>query len=99
MERDEQTMDTITNNTPPTPLHQLKTPPIVDEAKEVIKAHGCEIVEYADYCVVTFPVGTMRKEIFPRLYNGRYQIMLPDGYQMREMYDRCQEYSLLFLLP
>ena len=99
MERDEHIMDTTTNNTPPTSLHQLKTPPIVDEAKEVIKAHGCEIVEYADYCVVTFPVGTMRKEIFPRLYNGRYQIMLPDGYQMREMYDRCQEYSLLFLLP
>jgi hypothetical protein len=55
MERDEQTMDTTTNNTPPTPLHQLKTPPIVDEAKEVIKEHGCEIVEYTDYCVVTFP--------------------------------------------
>ncbi len=41
----------------------------------------------------------MRKEIFPRLYNARYEIMLPDGCQMREMYDRCQEYSLLFLMP
>ena len=91
-------MDTITNNTPPTPLHQLKTPPIVDEAKEVIKAHGCEIVEYADYCVVTFPEGTTRTEIFPRLYNERYQITLPDGFQVREIYDRCREQSLLFLL-
>jgi len=60
--------------------------------------YGCEIVEHADYCVVTFPEGTRRAEIFPRLYNERYTIMLPDGLQIREMFDRCQEQSLLFLL-
>jgi hypothetical protein len=79
-------------------LEKLKTPPIFDEAKEIIKEHGCAIVEYADYCVVTFPEGTTRMEILPRLYNERYQITLPDGFQIRQMYDRCQEQSLLFLL-
>ncbi len=77
---------------------KIKTPPFIDEVTKVIKAHGCEIVEYADYCVVTFPEGTTRTEIFPRLYNARYQITLPDGFQVREMYDRCREQSLLFLL-
>src|SRR6266576_2475543 len=28
----------------------------------------------------------------------RYQITLPDGFQVREIYDRCREQSLLFLL-
>src|SRR5437868_2696631 len=81
----------------PMPLRQLTTPPLLEEAKEMIKQHGCEIVEHADHCVVTFPEGTRRAEIFPRLYNERYTIMLPDGFQIREMFDRCQEQSLLFL--
>ena len=81
----------------PLPLRHLTTPPMIEEAKEMIKQHGCEIVEHADHCVVTFPEGTRRAEIFPRLYNERYTIMLPDGFQIREMFDRCQEQSLLFL--
>ena len=99
MERDEQDMQSPTGLTPPVSLHQLKTPLMIDEAKKVMREHGCEIVEYTDHCVVSFPEGTMRTEIFPRLYNERYQITLPNGFQIREMYDRCQEYSLLFLLP
>jgi len=55
-------------------------------------------VEDADHCVVTFPEGTKRAEIFPRMYNERHTITLPDGMQMREIYDRRQEKNLLFLL-
>lgn len=83
---------------PPVPARQLKTPPMIDEAKKVLREHGCVIVEDGEHCVVTFPEATVRREVFPRLYNERYTIMLPDGFQIREMYDRCQEYSLLFLL-
>ena len=83
----------------PLPLRQLTTPPLLEEAKEMIKQHGCEIVAHADYCVVTFPEGTRRAEIFPRLSHERYTLMLPDGFQIREMFDSCQEQSLLFLLP
>ena len=98
MDSDEQDVQPARSLLPATSLHQLKTPPMIDEAKKVIREYGCEIVEYADHCVVTFPEGTMREEIFPRMYNARYTITLPDGVQMREMYDRCQEKSLLFLM-
>ena len=98
MDSDEQDVPSSRSLSPATPVHQLKTPPMIDEAKKVIQEHGCEIVEYADHCVVTFPEGTMREEIFPRMYNARYTITLPDGIQMREMYDRWQENSLLFLM-
>jgi len=99
MESDEQEMDTSRSIMPQSSLRQLRTPPVIDEAQKTMREHGCEIVEYAEHCVVTFPEGTMRMEIYPRLYNERYQITLPDGFQIREMYERCQEYSLLFLLP
>jgi hypothetical protein len=98
MDSDEQNIQPSKSLMPSVPLHQLKTPPMFDEAQKVIRRYGCEIVEYADHCIVTFPEGTMREEIFPRLYNARYTITLPDGVQMREMYDRCQDKSLLFLL-
>src|SRR5260370_20952341 len=99
MERDERDMHSSKGLTPPVPLHQLKTPPMIDEAKKTMREHGCEIVEDMGHCVVTFPEGTMQAEIFPRLYNERYTITLPDGFQIREMCDRCQGQSLLFLLP
>ncbi|MFL5705219.1 MAG: hypothetical protein ACJ8AG_20650 [Ktedonobacteraceae bacterium] len=98
MDSDEQDVQPFKSVLPSVPLHQLKTPPMIDEAQKVIRRYGCEIVEYADHCIVTFPEGTIREEIFPRMYNARYTITLPDGVQMREMYDRCQEKSLLFLM-
>ena len=98
MERDEQDTDVSQSIRPPISLCQLKTPPMTDEAKTTMREHGCGVVEHADHYRVFFPEGTMRTEIFPRLYNERYTITLPDGFQIREMYDRCQEQSLLFLL-
>ncbi|MFL5628696.1 MAG: hypothetical protein ACJ788_24205 [Ktedonobacteraceae bacterium] len=98
MDSEEQDMQPFQSVLPSVPLHQLKTPPLFDEAHKVIRGYGCEIVEYADHCIVTFPEGTMREEIFPRMYNARYTITLPDGVHIREMYDRCQEKSLLFLM-
>jgi hypothetical protein len=85
--------------TAPLPLHHLSTPPMIDEARELIKQHGCEVFEHPNHCVVMFPEGTMRREIFPRLSCERYEITLPDGFQMVEMDDRWREHSLLFLLP
>ena len=98
MERDEEDMNSSEGLTPSVPARHLKTPPMIEAAKKAMRQHGCVIVEDGEYCAVTFPEGTMRREVFPRLYNGRYIITLPDGFQMREMYERCQEYSLLFLL-
>jgi len=93
----EQGMQGERNITMPVSLHQLTTPLMIDEAREIIKLHGCEVCEYSDQCVVTFPEGTMRREIFPRLPCERFEITLPDGFQMVEIVDRWQEHSLLFL--
>ena len=97
MEREEEEMESSTGLTPAVPVRHLKTPPMIEAAKKAMREHGCVIVEDGEHCVVTFPEGTMRREVFPRLSNERYIITLPDGFQMKEVYERCQEYSLLFL--
>jgi hypothetical protein len=48
MDSDEQDVHPSRSLSPATPLHQLKTPPLIDQAKKVIREHGCEIVEDAD---------------------------------------------------
>ena len=82
--------------TPPTrPLHQLKTPPLTEEAREIIVRHGCTLDENADECIVSFPEGTTRTEIFPRVMTERYRITFSDGYKLQEVYDKYREISIL----
>ena len=82
--------------TPPTrPLHQLKTPPLTEEAREIIVRHGCTLDENADECIVSFPEGTTRTEIFPRVMTERYRITFSDGYTLQEVYDKYREISIL----
>lgn len=83
--------------TTPRPLYQLTIPPIEDEeGREVLLKHGCRIEEHAQKCIIFFPEGTTRTEIFFRLIHPRYRIILPDGYELRETYDRYQKISILF---
>jgi len=82
--------------TPPTqPLHQLKTPPLTEEARKIIVRHGCTLVENADECMVSFPEGTTRTEILPRMMTERYCITFPDNYELQEVYDKYREISVL----
>jgi hypothetical protein len=37
-------MDSSEGLMPPVPVHQRKTPPMIDEAKKVLREHGCVIV-------------------------------------------------------
>ena len=80
---------------PPHPLHQLKTPPLTEEAKDIMLRHGCTLDEYPHECSISFPEGTTRTEIFPRTMSERYHITLPDSYQLHEIYDRHREISIL----
>jgi hypothetical protein len=92
----------LTYLTAPTlPLYQLTTPPLEKEAKEIILKHSCRIEEQEslEKCIIFFPEGTTKTEIFPRTTHPRYQIKLPDGYELRETYDRYQETSLLSYSP
>ena len=84
---------------PTYPLHQLTTLPFeVEEAKEIIRKHGCVLEEHPQECIIFFPEGTTRTEIYPRTTQSRYCIVLPDGYELLEMYDRYRDVSLLAYL-
>ena len=82
--------------TPPTrPLHQLKTPPLTEEAREIIVRHGCTLDENIDEGMMSFPEGTTRTELLPRMMTERYHITFPDGYKLQEVYDKYREISIL----
>lgn len=81
----------------PRPLHQLTILPIEEEeGRKVLRKHGCQIEEHAQECIVFFPEGTTRVEIYLRLIHPRYRITLPDGYELRATYDRYQKINILF---
>ncbi len=77
------------------PLHQLKTPPLTEEARKIIVRHGCTLYENTDECIVYFPQGTTRSEIFPRMMTEQYRITFPDSYELQEIYDKYREMSIL----
>jgi len=82
--------------TPPAqPIHQLKTPLLTEEARKIIVRHGCTLDENADECMVSFPEGTTRTEILPRMMTERYRITFPDSYKLQEVYDKYREISIL----
>lgn len=85
---------------PTYPLHQLIVPPFeVEEAIGIMVKHGCTLEEHPNKCIVFFPEGTTKTEIYPRTMQSRYLIMLPDGYELLEMYDRYREVSLFAYRP
>jgi hypothetical protein len=59
----EQGVQDENDSTTAAPLRQLTTPPMIDEAREIIRQHCCEVVEYPDRSVVTFPEGTIQTEL------------------------------------
>ncbi len=85
---------------PTYPLHHLTSLPFEEEkTKEIMRKHGCRLEEHPHECIVFFPERTTRTEIYPRTMQPRYQIVLPDGYELREIYDRYREISLLAYQP
>ncbi len=84
------------NLSKPQTVTTLTTPPILPEALSMLSAH-CQVEDHGTYCLVHFPEGTIRQEIFPRAWNARYLISLLDGFKLREMFDRNLEKSVLFL--
>ncbi len=80
---------------PTQPLHRLKTPPLTEEARKVMLKHGCTLEENPNECNISFPEGTTRTEIFPRMMSERYHITFPDSYRLHEVYDKYREISIL----
>ena len=81
------------------PLRQLTAPLFEEQAKEIIRRHGCTIEEYQEGCTIFFPEGTTKTEILPRTICQWFWIKLPDGYKLYESYDQYREISLLLFSP
>ena len=65
----------------------------------LLQDHGC-IVEQGDSCLwLTYPVGTTRIEIYPRVHAPRYSVALPDGYRLEEHGDISSGLSLVYYQP
>ncbi|MBV9711307.1 MAG: hypothetical protein JO011_10405 [Ktedonobacteraceae bacterium] len=72
---------------------------LIPEARELLVQHGCMMCEEGhEETVVSFPEGTKRQEIWPRVVSERYRIILPDGLELRQVFDRLQEVSQVFIV-
>ena len=72
---------------------------LIPEAGEILLQHGCTMDEKGhEETLITFPEGTLRQEIWPRTANERYRILLPDGQELRQVFDRFQGISQLFIV-
>ena len=69
------------------------------EVVALLQAHGC-LLEQCNTCLwVTYPLGTRREEIYPRVHTPRYLVTLPDGYQVAEHGDISSGLYLLYYQP
>jgi hypothetical protein len=79
----------------------IKTPPFntsyAEEIKTKLEQHGCQIEEYQDYYVLTFPPGTQKKLVGLVTQVEPYAIHFPDGYEIRQEYDRGRGISLVWI--
>ena len=66
-------------------LLSVKTVIEYKEARQVLLNHGCTIDGNGPECTVIFPEGTTRAEIYPRTYQTRFRLVLPDGAELREV--------------
>ncbi len=65
---------------PVTPIQSIKC--LSGTYPEIIKylgQHGCAVSSSEEHDLITFPEGTTEREIFPRTFESRYRITLPDG--------------------
>ncbi len=70
---------------------------MVPEAEAFFVAHGCTITHHTTHAVVVFPIGTTRKEVPPRMpQSERFDVFLPDGYTVRQVFHRHLEQSVLY---
>jgi hypothetical protein len=72
---------------------------LIPEARDILLQHGCTMHEKRnEETLITFPEGTKRQTIWPRTISERYRILLPDGLELRQVEDRFQQVSQLFIV-
>ena len=72
---------------------------LIPEARDILLQHGCTMHDRGkEETVVTFPANTVRQLIWPRTVSERYRILLPDGQELRQVFDRIQDINQLFIV-
>lgn len=79
-------MPLLPTDGPIEPAESITLSGMKPEARQYLEMHGCTIGEKAGLVIVTYPQGTIRREIYPRTTCERYQVMLPDGTELREVH-------------
>jgi hypothetical protein len=81
------------------PIETISLRQLIPEAGEILVQHGCTMHEKGhEETLITFPEGTRRQTIWPRTICERYRIVLPDGQELRQVFDRVQEINQLFIV-
>jgi hypothetical protein len=69
------------------------------EARDILVQHGCTMCDKThEETLITFPAGTKRQTLWPRTISERYRIVLPDGQELRQVFDRMQDLNQLFIV-
>lgn len=90
-------MDINTNLGDPLPAGPVLLPSLEQEARAVLERHGCVISRDDKAYVVSFPQGTIKREILPRLpITETWRVFLPDGYELLESRDSWRAINNLY---
>ncbi len=65
------------------------------EVAAILARHGCQVLE----TILRFPEGTQRKAVYPRTYDERHRLTLPDGYVCIAQHLRLSGLYILFYTP
>jgi hypothetical protein len=68
---------------------------LTPDVAAILVRHGCEVVETKLF----FPEGTRSKAVFPRTYDERHLLTLPDGYVCMVQHMRLSGQCILFYTP
>jgi hypothetical protein len=72
---------------------------LIPEARDILVQHGCMMCDKThEETLITFPAGTKRQTLWPRTISERYRIVLPDGQELRQVFDRMQDLNQLFIV-
>jgi len=71
-------------------------PGLADALRPVLQAHGGNIEETMQGCLLTLPPGSTRQRLVPEVWCCRYDICFPDGYKILYVVNRNGGASIQF---
>ena len=56
-----------------------------DQLKTMLEEHGCTVVQDGNQFIVSYPPGTIKQQLFPRVRDLHYRLTFPDSFEVREI--------------